>query len=852
VNSFNNPYCLLASSSNDFKDGITFCELMSNYSKKSGIPGASLDSPITVEKSLHNIDLAMQEVKKYRSLDPKITPQEIYNNEDVMYEFLKIIKSIFEGKTIIPKLTHPAKPIISVSSQKSEVKPIKSPSFASLQEKSSNNSNPPPYFQASKVVAQKPPIPSSRQNMPLKPKSSPNIKRETSHEKVNSATNIQPKPFSTKTNSPKLFNDQRHSSVPISTELTPRIIGQRSSSHDERVSNTTQRKSSIKKAMTHQPSAKHSPIYTENVSPVKPSITTQWQHHESVDGGRIPAAAPRVDVKTKHKIIEWLQEISLIRKNAVSIAEFPSYCRNGVLLSDLICRLEGRQTKLKNIDRNPKTSTVVYANIRKCVEHLRSYEKMNSRFLWNIQDIIDGNADLIWGLLDDMWHFYHHKASPFDAAFSKSKSLESNTQTGRPSNSQTPDSSPFRKKTDRLNEYATPGSASREKSPITQKSTGYQNYISQTAEKSPLKTNSIQTMRLQTTQRSNSYAQIHSKSPIRNRAGSVSKRIDTSMDIPVNISSRSNIGSHRNSLNNSVRKQERVFEFPILDEEKERITRLWLKSLNLTVLSIQESEDMLKNPYRNGLLLCELIEILENIRIPNKIIKPIAVRQAQQNIQKALRYLFKAKPYSFPTYFIDSIECIQAILRGQRNAIWGLLNSIREAYPQTEPRNQPYLHLIGIELPYSVDKLRRLEISILVWLKALGVIPMKRNEDNRLVSILEIEHEIRNGTLLCEIAQILSGQHLHGIFKNPKTDATSLTNIRKALDCLRSLPRINPKYLWKEKEIFSGDRSTILGLLEELHKYYDGVSNDKSFVGPYLGLYFWYLLRKIEMKLILI
>ena len=70
-------------------------------------------------------------------------------------------------------------------------------------------------------------------------------------------------------------------------------------------------------------------------------------------------------------------------------------------------------------------------------------------------------------------------------------------------------------------------------------------------------------------------------------------------------------------------------------------------------------------------------------------------------------------------------------------------------------------------------------------------------------------------------------------FKNPKTDATALMNLRKSLDCLRTLPNINLRYMWKEKEIFNGDLSVIFGLFEELHKYYDNAYNINGY--PYFG-----------------
>jgi hypothetical protein len=41
-------------------------------------------------------------------------------------------------------------------------------------------------------------------------------------------------------------------------------------------------------------------------------------------------------------------------------------------------------------------------------------------------------------------------------------------------------------------------------------------------------------------------------------------------------------------------------------EDEEKLTRLWLRSLNFTTTRAQEDEPLLSNPYRNGTLLCEV------------------------------------------------------------------------------------------------------------------------------------------------------------------------------------------------------------------------------------------------------
>ena len=64
-----------------------------------------------------------------------------------------------------------------------------------------------------------------------------------------------------------------------------------------------------------------------------------------------------VSVKTKRKLLKWLEDINLLRRKAVSIKEFPQFCRNGVIFFDLINKLAGREPVLKGIQRNPKNVT---------------------------------------------------------------------------------------------------------------------------------------------------------------------------------------------------------------------------------------------------------------------------------------------------------------------------------------------------------------------------------------------------------------------------------------------------------------------------------------------------------------
>ena len=85
-----------------------------------------------------------------------------------------------------------------------------------------------------------------------------------------------------------------------------------------------------------------------------------------------------------------------------------------MIFFDLVNRLQGRNPVLKGANRNPKNVTGILSNYKKVLEYLRAFPKMNPRFLWDQEEMMEGSADTIWGFLDDVWHWHHNKTSPFD------------------------------------------------------------------------------------------------------------------------------------------------------------------------------------------------------------------------------------------------------------------------------------------------------------------------------------------------------------------------------------------------------------------------------------------------------
>jgi hypothetical protein len=117
----------------------------------------------------------------------------------------------------------------------------------------------------------------------------------------------------------------------------------------------------------------------------------------------------------QESLLEWVESLDMVKKGALTPSLLVSFSRTGVFLCDLINRLEGRREALKGVQRNPKNNTAALANVNKALEFLKSFPKMNSRYLWAGPKLIEGNENVIWGLIEDIRALYSgkvHSKSP--------------------------------------------------------------------------------------------------------------------------------------------------------------------------------------------------------------------------------------------------------------------------------------------------------------------------------------------------------------------------------------------------------------------------------------------------------
>jgi hypothetical protein len=115
-----------------------------------------------------------------------------------------------------------------------------------------------------------------------------------------------------------------------------------------------------------------------------------------------------IDDSVKVQLLQWLKDFSLL-DSTTSIGDLPDLCKDGVVLSRLINRLNGREEVVKGVQFEPKRSSVVSANISKLLSFLRDQPKMKSRCLFAHQELIEGNPDVFWGLLEDICTLYQRR-----------------------------------------------------------------------------------------------------------------------------------------------------------------------------------------------------------------------------------------------------------------------------------------------------------------------------------------------------------------------------------------------------------------------------------------------------------
>lgn len=199
----------------------------------------------------------------------------------------------------------------------------------------------------------------------------------------------------------------------------------------------------------------------------------------------------------------------------------------------------------------------MFLNLKKCLDYLKQYSRIDTKYLWCTQEIFKGDSDVIWGLMNTIYNSFYSKSTCMFSNEASESSTTSLTTEGTPIHS----TQSTQRRLRRANESEL---NSRSKSPIER------------------------------TIKNRAHSQLHtSVMQYRTSTPSTIKNLNKSLCTSTNSCSKNESTQEYTTPNKDAR-------------DNEKVTRIWLRSLNLTTTRAQEDESLLNNPFRNGTLLCEV------------------------------------------------------------------------------------------------------------------------------------------------------------------------------------------------------------------------------------------------------
>jgi hypothetical protein len=156
----------------------------------------------------------------------------------------------------------------------------------------------------------------------------------------------------------------------------------------------------------------------------------------------------------------------------------------------------------------------------------------------------------------------------------------------------------------------------------------------------------------------------------------------------------------------------------------------WLKTVGLSVnvqhlspfasgiprLAGEETcESILTDPARNGNLLCDMVEVLDDTRLVGRNMRPRTLHEARSNLNLAVSSLSRRDALSR-----DLPSQLEGILRGDDTDLFSVLFSIITAYPSM--RRRPWSGEASGGLPYKKEQASMLEGAVLKWLRTLPIL----------------------------------------------------------------------------------------------------------------------------------
>ncbi|CAD8138745.1 unnamed protein product [Paramecium octaurelia] len=514
-----------------------------------------------------------------------------------------------------------------------------------------------------------------------------------------------------------------------------------------------------------------------------------------------------VTSEQKQQLIDWLKQIRLIKSNAQGLEnKLPKICKNGVIFFDLINRLTGRDEVLKGALRNPKSVREIRHNYRRVLEYLKQLERMSYKYLNSEQQLVDGDEEAFWGLMHDIKVYYANCGNV--AIANHSQSVDTSLR-------QTQKQQPVQQNTQSFQQHSQ--SKLQQQITLSQKKQQHKHSFADTQLEITIdQPQQSKSVKPSTANRSpvGPYSRIHN---MKQEYDSVNRSLNSLMK-------KSNIGSQNGTPVNQSLQHSRNFSSS-KQQQKARSTSMSkncvTREMELYVQTyfkqkgLYNNDNLFTDPIRNGNYLLQLLEQ----PITHNNFKSIL--EVEFNVDTALQATKAIVDAGNLPAWIGKINksSIMQLDKSAMGLYWWLL---KQQTKKIEPITNSFT------LPYRQEEIDQLKLMTLHF---------AREYTSTIQNFNDLIFQCQTGILLCQVETEIFQQKITPIYTKPIGEKQCIANIRKALDYLKGKP-IGQRFVWSEKLIYEGDQLIILGLFEDLRRYFDGLpqrQGDSYFEdGPYL------------------
>lgn len=550
----------------------------------------------------------------------------------------------------------------------------------------------------------------------------------------------------------------------------------------------------------------------------------------------------------KKKLIDWLVKLTFLKEGIPEIEKkLPKLAKNGVFFADLIDKMEGQIGVLQGIVRHSQDPSQIKSNFKKIAAYFKDQENMNPRYLSDLEPISKGDDSYFWAFLNDIWQYWQALTSmsgleqkagqKLTTACDEDEGLcyEDILQVSADVNLKQGNCLDTSEKelTDEENESSFSVEANNNHS-RTQTQFPPSKRASERAEGMEKEFSATAQFKTQSPEKPQQISNFQHK-------GSRQKQTELNSDKKLSVEENKR-GREGPALQQKISPEEAAIipQISELDKKLRAEVEEWLKKMGFRSLLARVDRDLIENPFRNGVLLSNLLVRVENEKPSLFYSKPETIEQCRANVYSAFEG-FRKKKTNIPSMLLRQEE---SVIQGDTYIIWGILYYIMRASQlktqstrntnSRSPERRTQGQQGDKQLPYSSYEIEKLEKTKINWLRRMRVI----HDSYRNIESLETLKE-QFSFVLCELIAVVTGLPLSSFYKKSNAFEQQVINLRNAFGILRNLKKMGQKFTSREQDILNGNKQAMLGLLEDLHRYFDGKEprqgSNYFAEGPYYG-----------------